>query len=344
VSDQIVNAVVAIALGGVAAVVLLIPVAAYQYRLDGRLGPGDLAVLVSGAVYGLALWTYTLLPVPPAGDYRCRDPRLTPLGTIGDLSLGPPGAMLRDPAVLQVVLNVLLFVPLGYYVRQILRRGVVVATVIGLATSLLIETTQYTGVWHLYRCAYRELDVDDLLVNTLGALVGSLLSLLVVRRRDPARPMPTRITAGRRLVGMLADLLFLVLLGGALVAAYRAWCELTGPSPDAGVQVALQLGVPFAVEAASVLLVGRTVGDHVVSVRAVVRRGAVPLARLVKLATGVGPIYLLLLLGGWWAGAILPAYLVLTALAALPGPDHRGLSNRLAGMELVIAAEERIRR
>lgn len=341
-SDQVTNAILAIALGSVAAVVLLVPVAAYQYRLDGRLGPGDLAVLLSGAVYGLALWTYTLLPVPPAGDYRCRDARLTPFGTIGDVSLGPPGTMLRDPAVLQVVLNVLLFVPLGYYVRQVLRRGVVVATVLGLATSLLIELTQLTGVWGLYRCAYRELDVDDLLVNTLGALAGSLISLLVVRRRDPEIALPTTITYGRRLVGMLSDVLVTVLLGGALLLAYRAWCELRDTVPVHDVQVALQLGVPFAVQAVSVLLVGRTVGEHVVSVRAVGRRRLFG-PRLVKLLTGVGPLTLLLLLGGWWALAVLPAYLLVTAVAALPDDDHRGLSHRCAGLRLVIASEERIR-
>lgn len=343
-SDQVANAVLAVALGSVAAVVLLIPVAAYQYRLDGRLGPGDLAVLLGAAIYGLALWTYTLLPVPPAGDYRCKHARTTPFGTIGDLSLGPPGAMLRDPAVLQVVLNVLLFVPLGYFVRVVLRRGVVVATVLGLGVSLLIECTQYTGVWHLYHCAYRELDVDDLLVNTLGALVGSLLSLLVVRRRDPEIAMPTRITFGRRLVGMVSDALFTVLLGGGLVVAYRAWCVLEGARADHGVQVLLQLAVPFAVEAASVLLVGRTIGEHVVSVRAVRRRGPVLLARTVKLATGVGPAFLLLALGGWWAGLLLPAYLLVTVLAAVPGADHGGLSHRLAGLRLVVATEEHLRR
>ncbi len=84
-------------------------------------------------------------------------------------------ALLRDPAFLQVALNVLLFVPLGVLVRLILKRGVVVATALGLAVSLLIETTQLTGVWHLYDCAYRLFDVDDLVVNTLGALVGSRL-------------------------------------------------------------------------------------------------------------------------------------------------------------------------
>ncbi|NHA00935.1 hypothetical protein G5V59_16230 [Nocardioides sp. W3-2-3] len=201
--------------------------AAVQYRRDGRLGPRDLMVLLSGAIYGLALWTYTLLPMPVDGDYTCVGRQTTPFGTIGEIAWRDAGtreglaALARDPAFLQVALNVLLFVPLGYFVRRVLRRGVLVATVLGLGTSLLIETTQATGVWHLYSCAYRLLDVDDLILNTLGATVGSLAAAVVVRRKRPEVVWPTSLTAGRRLVGMVCDVLFVLLLGSALAVTYR---------------------------------------------------------------------------------------------------------------------------
>ena len=144
-SDQATNALLAIGLGTLVAIVLLVPVAAYQYRLDGRLQASDLAILLSGAVYGLALWTYTLLPVPPAGEYDCKGRQLDPLGSLGAVDLAGPATLLRDPAFLQVALNVLLFVPLGYYVRQILGRGVVVATLLGLGISLLPPLTVRRG-------------------------------------------------------------------------------------------------------------------------------------------------------------------------------------------------------
>jgi glycopeptide antibiotics resistance protein len=156
VSDQTTNALIAVALGTVVAIVLLIPTAAVQYRRDGRLGPGDLSILLSGAVYGLALWTYTLLPVPPVGAYSCSGTQLEPFGSIRLIWSGDPGGpmgLLRDAAFLQVVLNVLLFVPLGYFIRVIVRRGVLVAGLAGLAISLLIELTQLTGDWGLYDCA-----------------------------------------------------------------------------------------------------------------------------------------------------------------------------------------------
>lgn len=346
-SDQTTNALIAVLLGSVAAVVLLVPVAAYQYRLDGRLGAGDLAILLSGAVYGLALWTYTLLPVPAADSYRCQGRNLEPLGSLQGIWAGDPGGalgLLRDPVFLQVALNVLLFVPLGFYLRVILRRGVVTAAVVGFGVPLLIETTQLTGVWSLYDCPYRLFDVDDLAVNTLGAIGGSLLSAAFVRRRrGEAPPLPTTISNGRRVVGLVSDAVFVVLLGGGVAMAYRAYC-LYGPGElDQEVQDTLQLAVPYAVEALSVLSVGRTIGEHTISVRAVARRRALtPLARVVKLLVGITPAFALVLLGGGWAWVGLPVFAILTVLAVLLTPDSRGVSHVVAGMDLLIASEEAI--
>ncbi|WP_454115939.1 VanZ family protein [Microbacterium aurum] len=55
--------------------------------------------------------------------------------------------------MLQLALNVLLFVPLGFFIRVLGGRGVVVALLAGLGVSLVIETTQLTGVWGLYPSA-----------------------------------------------------------------------------------------------------------------------------------------------------------------------------------------------
>jgi glycopeptide antibiotics resistance protein len=347
VHDQATNALIAIALGSVLAVVLLLPVAAVQYRLDGRLGPADLAILLTAAVYALALWTYTLLPMPAEDTYRCQGSQLRLFGSLGEIRLPEdgPAALLRDPAFLQIALNVLLFVPLGYFVRVVLHRGVVVATVLGLGVSLLIELTQRTGVWNLYECAYRLFDVDDLVVNTLGATVGSLVSLLLVRRRRPDVVMPTHISLGRRLVGLVCDVLFIAMLGAAAGLGYRAWqlyvLDRPPGSLDVDTQSLLQWAVPFAAEALLVLAAGRTVGELVVSVRAVARRPAWTLpARVVKLATGVGPVLLLAPLDPRVGLPLLAAYAVLTVGFAWRTREHRGLSHVLSGMDLRITDRE----
>lgn len=343
-SDQLTNALVATVLGTGVAVVLLLPVAAVHYRREGRFGPGDLLLLLSGAVYGLALWTYTLLPMPVEGDYSCVGRQTTPFDTIGAIAWRDAGtreglaALVRDPAFLQVALNLLLFAPLGFYVRRVLRRGVLVATVLGLGVSLLIETTQATGVWHLFSCAYRLFDVDDLIVNTLGATLGSLLAAVVVRRRRPEVVLPTSLTAGRRLAGMGSDVLFVLLLGSALAVAYRGVQLYLLDVPFADLETTpqrlLQWGVPALVEVLAVLLAGRTVGEWVVAVRPVPRRLPAPLARAVKLVTGVGPFLALGAVEAAWSGPALLAFAVLSVAGVLGTRDRRGLSHALAGMDL----------
>ena len=346
--DTTTNAVVAVVLGSVLAVLLLIPVAAVQYRRDGRLGPGDLAVLLGAAIYGLALWSYTLLPLPPEGTFFCQVPQLDPLASLDQIDTQGDGlvGLLRDMAFLQVALNVLFFVPLGYYVRRVLRRGVLGAAAVGLVTAVLIETTQLTGIWGIYDCAYRLFDVDDLVTNTVGAIIGSLASALVVDKDARPRPAPARITLGRRLVGMVCDLLFVVLAGALAAVLWRGWETAVLRTPlgeyDLDTQNLLLWAVPLALEAAAVLLLGRTVGEQVVSVRTTGRRGVLGvLARLVKLATGVGPLLLVLALGphGLRYGlTVLPAFALLTVVAAARSRrNHRGLSHTLAGLDLVIA-------
>lgn len=340
-SDQMANGVLAVLLGTLLAVALLVPVAAWQYRRRGRLGPGDLVVLLAAAIYGLALWTYTLLPVPVDG-FTCVDRQTELFATIRAIRPADGGVatLVRDAAFLQVALNLILFVPLGYFVRRVLRRGVLAATLLGCTVSLTIETTQTTGIWGLYDCAYRLFDVDDLLINTLGATLGSILAILLVRRdAGRQRTLPTTVSVGRRWMGMLCDVLFIVLTGAVVALAYRAWC-LYGQGRDVEqidltVQTALQWGVPGLVQTIAVLGFGRTIGEWVVSTRALPRRPAwTAPSRVAKLAVGVGPFIALSWADWGWSSSALLAFVLLSA-AAVPLTAHsRGLSGVLAGTDL----------
>lgn len=337
------TAALALAIGLVLAVALFMPVAAVRYRRTGRLAPRDLALLVTGAVYGVAVWTFTLLPLPSGAGYTCEPVQTRPLAFLDNLAAarslssvtgGSPLSLLLGSTFLQVELNVVLFVPLGMLVRFVARRGVVVATLAGLLTSLLVEATQATGVWGVYPCAYRIADVD-VLTNTVGALVGAVLSYpyVVRRRRQPAaeRRAPGVVTLGRRWTGMASDLLFIAASGAGSVVVWRSWEQLTGraqPLDVSLVDTGLMWGVPFVVEAVLVLMAGRTVGELVVDLRTAPHA---PWRRLVKLITGVTPLLVLLVLGLPLAAL---GFVVLTLLLSLSTPDRRGLSNTLAGLDL----------
>ena len=220
------------------------------------------------------------------------------------------------------------------------RRGVLVAGSVGLAVSLLIELTQYTGIWGLYPCAYRYFDVGDLIANPTGAVVGSILAALVVGRTPEPRPtVAPRLTAGRRLVALVSDLLVIGVLGSLTVVAWRGWLlagrQVAVDDIDLRTQSMIQWGVPFALQAVLVLGFGRTVGELTVQVRTRARRpGWTVPGRVVKLATGVGALAVLAAGGVPGSGWLLLALLAAHVVAAFVAPGARGLSNTLAGLDV----------
>lgn len=344
VSDQVVNGLLAMGLGTIVAILLLAPTAAVQYRRDGRLGPMDLLVLISAAVYGLALWTYTLIPMPANDDFVCQPRQLELFGSfrpVIERGLVAPAVLIRDAAFQQLALNVLLFVPLGFFVRWILGRGVLVTTALGFVISLAIETTQLTGVWGLYRCAYRLFDVDDLLVNTVGAFLGGVVASLVVRRRERrVVDLPDTVSLGRRWVGFVSDAIFIAVTGAVAVIAWRAWSLYVVEVPldeiNNAVSVFLQILAPLIPQAVLVLFTGRTVGEWVVDVRTVPRGGGVLARRTAKLGAGVGAYTALLALNFPGSGLLLTVMVLATLAVSVRTEEHRGLSHWVSGLDLRI--------
>ena len=99
--------------------------------------------------------------------------------------------------LLNVFGNVLMFVPVGALVAWIARRRRVLAGAsVGLLLSMAIETTQY-GIG-------RVADIDDLILNTAGALLGAVLAVTwraVVGRREAGYDEPRASSS----VGRAAD-------------------------------------------------------------------------------------------------------------------------------------------
>ena len=144
--NEVYSAAIAVGLGVLVGILLFVPFVAVSYRRRGGLTFGRFALWAAALVYFLAIWTYTLLPMPASNDYACAGVNLDLAVFIGDLRAA---RSLTDFAVLQLALNVLLFVPLGFFLRVLGGRGIVVAFLAGLGVSFVIETTQLTGVWGL---------------------------------------------------------------------------------------------------------------------------------------------------------------------------------------------------
>lgn len=76
---------------------------------------------------------------------------------------------------LPALMNLVLCLPIGALLFPYVSR-LRWALFAGLTLSLAVELTQLTGTWGLYPCAYRKFDADDLLMNTLGLVLGFLVA------------------------------------------------------------------------------------------------------------------------------------------------------------------------
>lgn len=346
------SALLAAVLGLLLLPVAFIPYVAWSFR-RGRTGPGHALISALGLIYLMALWTYTIAPVPQTDQLICDGTlraQFVPFRFLRDVDTGGGlRGVLTDRALLQVVLNVLFFVPLGMLVRHLLRWRARWCVVAGLGVSLAIELTQLTGNWFIYPCAYRLFDTDDLIANTLGAAIGvvaaPLLALVPGQHvGSPKAPRPVRPL--RRLTGMTVDLLSVLLVSGGITLGVRVMLYLNGHDIDAGAE-AVQVGAIVAAALVFGLVVplatGATLGHHLTYLRPARSDGRPPTwgQWIRRFLTGVGAYVALSLpaeLGVPGTGQLTVAWVVLSAVVVL-WVDTRGISGYAAGLVLADARE-----
>ena len=162
-----------------ASMLLTLPVVALLYHRDNALRFSAVLTAYLVVLYLLGLACFTLYPLPADPEAFCAahhlQPQLNPFEFVSDIT----SAGLT--AILQIVMNVVFFLPLGFFMGRTFRWKIWLALPFGLLTSLLIETAQLTGIFGLYPCSYRLFDVDDLIWNMAGAAIGYLLAMIVNR-------------------------------------------------------------------------------------------------------------------------------------------------------------------
>lgn len=349
-NDRLVPAVVAVGLGTVLALVLLVPYVAVQYRRRGAIGPGRVVLAFATLVYALALVAYVLLPLPEVGPDFCQvygvDPQLRPFQFVADTireGAETPAALVTNPALLGVGFNIMLFVPLGALFRHLTNHSIATTTAVGAALSLLVELTQQTGVWSLFPCAYRIFDVDDLITNTTGALIGAAVVAPLLRslpgqhiEGPPQAPRP--LTARRRLLGMLCDVLAVLLTGAALNVPLRAAAQALDLPLSADLSRVVFWLLPALGQLALIWWTGATLGEHSIRVRPTTRTSALtPSTTLIRWAVGIGG-YSLLNFPGVGLTSLFGVLLVVAHIVtAILTHRHRGLAYAAAGLHLTDA-------
>lgn len=162
-------------------------------------------------LYLAGLLIFTLLPLPSDPVAACAAiihwDNYTPFGSfVAVADQFRDGESLRGTLyALSILLNIALFVPLGALAettwrirrmrrapegapadgsrlaRSIPHRRVLAWVAIGCVVSCLIELTQYTGLFGVVPCTYRVVDIDDVIMNTLGTYAGVRLLPFMAR-------------------------------------------------------------------------------------------------------------------------------------------------------------------
>ena len=130
-------------------------------------------------------------------------------------------SILVNRAFYQVIMNLLMFVPLGIYLRYYFHCSFKKTVFISFLLSLFFELTQLSGLYFIYPRGYRLFDVDDLMINTVGGVVGYLLAgpltKLLPSRADIDQASYRRsqkVSLLRRLVALFCDLIAMMIIAG----------------------------------------------------------------------------------------------------------------------------------
>ncbi|WP_291290039.1 VanZ family protein [Enorma sp.] len=206
---------------------LSLPYAIYQYRRYGSISAWKTFLVASFIFYLMCAYFMVILPLPADRTIYvpgAQHPQLVPFRFMQQLeasgieniaSVSGLLAFLRLPAVYTVYFNVLLTVPFGVYLRYLFHRRWWQALLLGFGLTLFFELSQFTGLFGIYEHPYRLFDVDDLITNTAGAMLGFWLSFPLCRFLPDLRDVDERsIVRGsehtsftRRLLAFVIDII-----------------------------------------------------------------------------------------------------------------------------------------
>ena len=263
----------------VLAIAFTIPYIAYNYHKYGSIWSLRILIVYSFILYILCVYCLVILPLPAgeaASQLHGHEAQLVPFAFIGDIVenadivLSQPRTWLNvlgESAFWTTVFNFVMTLPFGAYLRYYFRCGWKKTLLLSFLLSLFFELTQLTGLYFIYPGSYRLFDVDDLMVNTLGSMVGFALagiaSHFLPSREELDRESFIRgrkVSLLRRIVAFLYD--------GVIYAILAAVAFMLGANLFGGLQswgYALLAVAYFTLCPA--LLGGQTIGHRLTKLR-----------------------------------------------------------------------------
>lgn len=219
-----------------------------EYRKYGTFLFSRAVIIYSFVFYLLCAYFLVILPLPPREEvahYTSQYLELRPFYFVHRF-LSDTVLVLKEPStylpalkqgvVLEPLFNVLLLIPFGVYLRYYFKWSFKKIVLASFLLSLFFELTQLSGLYFIYPRPYRLADVNDLINNTLGGVIGYMLTPMLTflfptrdELDETAYKKGQSVSLIRRLVAFLIDwfvisiIQSLFLTGLRLIPSYRVW-------------------------------------------------------------------------------------------------------------------------
>lgn len=214
------------------AFILTIPFLIHQYRKFGSIPMLKSAVFYSMILYLICAYFLVMLPLPSIEKVKLMTgptTQLRPFQFILDIiattsfdihNISDFINIFKNSTIYTVLFNIVLTLPFGVYLRYMFKKKWYHTILYTLVLSLFFELTQLSGLYGIYPRPYRLFDVDDLMINTLGGLIGHGLTPMLTffipsvdKLDEKGYKKGQRVTLFRRIVSLIIDILIIMTLG-----------------------------------------------------------------------------------------------------------------------------------
>lgn len=202
-----------------------------EYHKFGSISVYKSFILYLFILYLICAYFLVILPLPTIREVALlKTPRtqLVPFMFIVDFiknssfdikNINTYFGVLKESYFYVPLFNILLTVPFGFFLKYYLKFDLKKIALSSFLLSLFFELTQLSGLYFIYPRGYRLFDVDDLILNTLGGVVGYLLCkpwLKILPEREKiekkALEKGKNISGLKRTVSFILDLFLCALI------------------------------------------------------------------------------------------------------------------------------------
>ena len=167
--------------------ILSLPFLIYHYRKYGSITFLRFFLVFSFFFYLLCAYFLVILPLPKKTEvmqYSGAYYNLKPFFVIpeifnsSEVSLINPNSYiyLLNQRFLEPLFNILMVIPFGIYLHYYFKCGFFKTLFLSFCLSLFFELTQLSGLYFIYPRPYRLCDVNDLINNTTGGVIGFIIT------------------------------------------------------------------------------------------------------------------------------------------------------------------------